>query len=752
MAESVPSLASLVFAAFGVDAASFASHSSTDHSHPGRRAVEHRLRRRQAPPRRGVALVAAMALLVVMLGLVAFAVDVGFVALTRTQLQAAADAAALAAASHLGKPFEELFAAGNQFAGYHTAGGKRVELNEPDMEVGIWDSRTRTFAPSASGGNAVRVTARRDATTNGEAPLFFGRIFGNWSFAMTASAVAMANPRDIAFVVDLSGSMNDDTEPCWATSEINNRFQVDGYPTIGTELMQDVFADFGFGSFPGVTEWVGKPLGVAQDKYAYAEMTKDDGPLSASGIPSKYRIRSTDSEVTRKQKAYAWIIDYQLARIMPAAKPTPNSSTSYAYWEKYLDYIIEPVTIKTSSGGGGGGGGGSGGGGGGGGGGGPSPPSPPSGWLLPSELPWYAVWASDPQHRVAAKSSPAQSQLQVAFAPGGLERLILAELLLGATPGTPPTNRGTLPPNQDSDRITKFNNPNTSTFPSAKSSVVKGYRNKLGYLTYVQFMMDFGRDMKPDGSQYSPLSRYSAHCPWHWEDTAGGRFRFPPREQPTHAARRAIIAALQVVKQRNAGIADPSQKDWVSIISYDVLSSGGPVIEQPLTADYDAAMQVSTRLQACGDHTLSTATETGLIVARNHIKSKQEGGQGRQMTNKVVVLLTDGVPNLYSSDPSDIDQYMQDHPNSDFYGGGYYWLDAPLMQAHQMQAQNWLLFPVGVGLGTDYDFMDRMARMGGTEDDDGQSPRGSGNPAEYEQRLTDIFEQIIANPQVRLVQ
>ena len=69
-----------------------------------------------------------------------------------------------------------------------------------------------------------------------------------------------------------------------------------------------------------------------------------------------------------------------------------------------------------------------------------------------------------------------------------------------------------------------------------------------------------------------------------------------------------------------------------------------------------------------------------------------------------------------------------------------------------MQAADWQVFSVGIGLGTDYDFMDRMARLGGTANDAGQSPRGSGNPAEYEQRLTEIFEKIITNPQIRLVQ
>jgi hypothetical protein len=48
--------------------------------------------------------------------------------------------------------------------------------------------------------------------------------------------------------------------------------------------------------------------------------------------------------------------------------------------------------------------------------------------------------------------------------------------------------------------------------------------------------------------------------------------------------------------------------------------------------------------------------------------------------------------------------------------------------------------------------MDRMARMGDTANNKGQSVRGSGNPAEYEQRLTEIFKKIITSPKLRLVQ
>jgi hypothetical protein len=45
-----------------------------------------------------------------------------------------------------------------------------------------------------------------------------------------------------------------------------------------------------------------------------------------------------------------------------------------------------------------------------------------------------------------------------------------------------------------------------------------------------------------------------------------------------------------------------------------------------------------------------------------------------------------------------------------------------------------------------------MSRTGGTADDNGAGPRTSGNPTNYEAELSAIFEKIINNPQVRLVQ
>jgi hypothetical protein len=619
--------------------------------------------RSKASSRRGAIAALAAILLVFLLGMIAFAIDLGYIMLTNAQLQNAADSSALAAAAFLATDTTDADTEARRFACLNEAGGFDIEDGHVETEFGTWDAGSESFSDADGPGNAIRVTVTMD-----DLPLFFAPVFGKLHFDTGAQAVAMSNPRDIAFVVDLSGSMNNDTEPCWATGEINSTFGPEGYPTVGDELMQQLYDDFDFGAYPGDMQYVGQPLGIAQDQYAYAELTKNGGKLTLASVPATYRIQSTNNEATRRQKAYKWLIDNQIATLMPNAKPVPNSanSASYEFWSRYLDFIIRSQQITSSS---------------------------PKGKPRPS----YPV---------------------------------------------------TLPPSQSSDRITGFGNPYADAFPDADASVPSGYRNQIGYRTYAQFMMDFGRDKQPASGQYVPLSQHSADCPWHDEATEGGVFSFPPREQPTHAARRALIAALQVIKDRNEGVTNVNERDWVSVITFD--REDGVVFAQSLTSDYDDAMLACTTLQAVADDALSTATESGLLAAKQHIAPPEEGGEGRRHTNKVVVFLTDGIPNLYSSSSGTIAGFKGANPSDEWMGNNS--CDAALMQCWEMQLKKWQTFPVGVGLGTNYDFMDRAARLSQTDNEDGEAPRGSGNPAEYEQRLKDIFENIICNPKARLVQ
>jgi len=644
--------------------------------------------------------------LIVLFAMAAFAVEIGTMMFARAKMQSAADAAALAGVSVLSQGEAEARAMAKQYAAYHDYFGDPVILKDEDIKIGFFNPETREFSED-SNGNAVSIRSKID-----KVGLVFASLIGTKSFSPEANAIATAPARDIVFVVDLSGSMNDDTEPVWATKTVNDVFASTEFAGVGDNLVRDLYSDLGFGTYPGAINHIGYSLGVSEDSYAYHNMTVDNGPLSSPTIASKYRIASGDSERTRREKCYSWIIDKEIAATMPNALPTPDSDSNFGYWEVYIDYIIKTAYVHSEPWDSGGGGGGDddddpG----------PQPPQPPA---IGSRLPSGSF-----------QSSPFQFTAY-----------------RGPVVEDTPVDRGWIPSNMKSHRIYGFNNPNTYSFPDGDSDTRWQVRNKIGYLSYVQFMLDFGREDKPDGKTYVPISLRSDDCPMHLESTDGGEFWFPPRTQPMHSCRRALISAINVVKTRNQLLSLEQPRDRVSIVTFDKLSSGARIV-QPLTDDYNAAMVVCTELQASIDQGRTTATEVGLKRAKDYIKPKRTGGFGRNNVNKVVVMLTDGLPNDFESDEEDISTYLTDNSNSNFYGGGYNWLDAPLMQTRIMSRKGWQVYPVGVGFGTDYEFMDRLARMGGTAIS-GQSLRGSGNPALYEQRLRELFHDIIQDPQVNL--
>ena len=627
-----------------------------------------RTNHRRQRSRAGIILVYAAFMMCVVFGFAAFAIDVGYMALTKDQLQNAADAAALAGAMRMKEGPATVRSAAIDIAGRNYQGKSTISISNSDVELGMYDMTTRVFTVNETAANSVRVTTR---VTNKN--LLFAPVIGHKTFSKTAQAIAIINPRDIVFCIDLSGSMNDDTEPCWATETIDAAYAGQGYGNVGTTLMTNLFSDFGFGAFPGTSQYIGQGLsGITNVQAAYYNMTVNGGPLTSASIQSAYRITSSDSQATRKTKAYNWIIDKQLAVIMPNARPAPLStnSTSQAYWTTYLDYVIWPYTRSSTA----------------------------------------------------------------------------------------------YPPNQDSDRITGNNNPNTANYPNTASNLPNKYRNVVGYRTYTQFLLDFGRERTPtvDNSTNAATNltkteismANTAWCRKVTESTAAGNFTFPPREQPMHAVRRAVIAAMKVVEDQNTGLA-PDWSDYVSVVSFDAIDSyHAPILQQSLTRDYRGAMQKAANLQIVGDQVSSTATENGLIMARNHLKTVAQGGLGRTYTNKVIILLTDGVPNLYSSSNATVSAYMTANPSSNYYGNssGNLAYNAPLMQSAQSKGTGLQLFPVGTGMGADYDFLDRMARLNGSASSgtSGTAPRGSGNPASYEATLTSIFQNIIKGGRVRL--
>jgi Flp pilus assembly protein TadG len=160
--------------------------------------------RRFIREKRGAVSVTVALSIVLLVGFGAMAVDLGHFMTTRTQLQNAADACALAAANKLladgGQhdatlTISDALAMAVQVAQDNVAAKKNLSLSGSDVELGVWDQQSRSFtvvtgASSPDEVNAVRVTVRRDNASNGPISTFMAGIFGMTNLNVQASAVA----------------------------------------------------------------------------------------------------------------------------------------------------------------------------------------------------------------------------------------------------------------------------------------------------------------------------------------------------------------------------------------------------------------------------------------------------------------------------------------------------------------------------------------------------------------------------------
>jgi hypothetical protein len=145
--------------------------------------------------------------MVVLLGFGALALDISNAMIARNELQNVADASALAGARQLGVIYQAL-PAGTPYTGYVlsnpaavvsavTAVGSvnqarqvLVSINAGDIVIGVWNGTSRTLTPGNVGATAVRVTARRDAGTNGPVATWLAGIMGINSMNVVATATA----------------------------------------------------------------------------------------------------------------------------------------------------------------------------------------------------------------------------------------------------------------------------------------------------------------------------------------------------------------------------------------------------------------------------------------------------------------------------------------------------------------------------------------------------------------------------------
>jgi len=166
--------------------------------------------------RGAVAIIAAIFLLA-MLGIGAFAIDIGRWFVVKNELQNAADAAALAGAGYLNPPLPS----GPNWAAAETEGRNAVSLNASDkLELspgdavaGYWNYSNPGFdsdkgkTPGANELPALRVTVERSANANasmGPVAMTFGRIFGTNTMDVSATATAVS---DLAPSMAAAGTM-----------------------------------------------------------------------------------------------------------------------------------------------------------------------------------------------------------------------------------------------------------------------------------------------------------------------------------------------------------------------------------------------------------------------------------------------------------------------------------------------------------------------------------------------------------------
>lgn len=140
-------------------------------------------------------------------------IDIARIHVTRSELRTATDAAARAAVEALGRTQNVDTARNAAFdvARQNFVAGDGLDLDLADIVFGVSSPAgdgSFQFTPGGSLFNSVQVTGSRvEESADGSVATFFGPMFGVDGFEPVQSSVATRLDRDIALVLDVSGSM-----------------------------------------------------------------------------------------------------------------------------------------------------------------------------------------------------------------------------------------------------------------------------------------------------------------------------------------------------------------------------------------------------------------------------------------------------------------------------------------------------------------------------------------------------------------
>ncbi len=289
-----------------------------------------RLRPSRAAIRKGNIVVLAGFLMTATAGMLAFSIDSGYMLVVKSQLQAAADSAAMAGASVMGSTQLDPVATAKTYAAYHKAGGVPVTLQTSDIEYGTWDIAGQTFTKTNIGEQCdprdraaqqqhgrqqpvLRPDFRREHVQRNRPGHCDGQ---SARHLLRGGPVGLDERRHIdrlrlqcvvpqlglhqhLFVDDANGVLEFEFRQL-------SRHDAENRATAGLE--RDL-----------------ERLGIQRNLFHERTVVEE---LDFQHLPHlEHAIR----QALRQTKAKKWIIDNQIASIMPNAKPAPSSSNTPSY-------------------------------------------------------------------------------------------------------------------------------------------------------------------------------------------------------------------------------------------------------------------------------------------------------------------------------------------------------------------------------------------------------------------------------------
>ncbi|MCH2119206.1 MAG: VWA domain-containing protein [Pirellulales bacterium] len=304
----------------------------------------HRGRRKY---RRGIVVVLTGFLMVALFGFMALAVDTGRIVLTKTQMQNAVDAAALAAATEISASVRAAGQEGNhpdtgsesyaavaaRAVAVQTGVANGVYVDQADVYFGKrvynHDNEDWSITWGAEPFNAVRVVASHtnsDTTMpDGALKLVFGWAVGRDSAPLTTSSTAFVEARDLVLVCDFSGSMNNDSS-------------LKSIDSLGLDAVEDQLDAMWDALVDADLSWTGTSINKFSSA-GFGKVNSYAGEYISSGTKTKrilknLKLRQNNPDGTREHPFP------QAGRYQDGSpKPKPTNKQSDKLWYEYINHV-----------------------------------------------------------------------------------------------------------------------------------------------------------------------------------------------------------------------------------------------------------------------------------------------------------------------------------------------------------------------------------------------------------------------------